>query len=119
MLSILSRYIARMLLARTLILLGGLTALMVILAFLADGDQVIAASDSVWLPILRMPEILAQMLPITAVLAGILTFAELVRHSELTAIYAAGLSKPRLVAAMLPVALLIALAQFLIEDQAV
>jgi lipopolysaccharide export system permease protein len=124
MVSILSRYIARMLLARTLILLAGLAALMVILAFLADGDQVIAASDGVWLPILRytvlrLPEILAQLLPITAVLAGLLTFAELVRHSELTAMYAAGLSKPRLAAAMLPVALLIALAQFLIEDQAV
>jgi lipopolysaccharide export system permease protein len=124
MLSILSRYIARMLLARTLILLAGLAALMVILAFLADGDQVIEASDGVWLPILRytvlrLPEILAQMLPITAVLAGLLTFAELVRHSELTAMYAAGLSKPRLVAAVLPVALLIALVQFLIEDQAV
>jgi lipopolysaccharide export system permease protein len=124
MISILSRYIARMLLARTLILLAGLAALMVILAFLADGDQVIAASDSVWRPILRytvlrLPEILAQMLPITAMLAGLLTFAELIRHSELTAMYAAGLSKPRLAAAMLPVALLIALVQFVIEDQAV
>jgi lipopolysaccharide export system permease protein len=59
------------------------------------------------------------MLPITAVLAGLLTFAELVRHGELTAMYTAGLSKPRLAAAMLPVALLIALVQFLIEDQAV
>ena len=124
MISILSRYIARMLLARTLILLAGLAALMVILAFLADGDQVIATSDSVWRPILRytvlrLPEILAQMLPITAMLAGLLTFAELARHSELTAMYAAGLSKPRLAAAILPVALLIALVQFVIEDQAV
>ncbi|HSA82780.1 MAG TPA: LptF/LptG family permease [Geminicoccaceae bacterium] len=124
MLSIFSRYIARMLLARTLILLAGLAALMVVLAFLADGDQVLAASDGVWLPmlrytVLRLPEILAQMLPITAVLAGLLTFAELVRHSELTAMHAAGVSKPRLAAAVLPVALLIALVQFVIEDQAV
>ena len=44
MLSVLSRYIARLLLARTLILLAGLAALMVILEFLADGDQVLAAS---------------------------------------------------------------------------
>ena len=124
MLSIVSRYIARLLLARTLILLAGLAALMVILAFLADGDQVLATSEGVWRPILRytvlrLPEILAQMLPITTVLAGLLTFAELVRHSELTALHAAGLSKPRLAAAMLPVALLIGLVQFMIEDQAV
>ena len=124
MISLLSRYIARMLLARTLILLAGLGALMVILAFLADGDQVLAASDDVVLPILRytvlrLPEILAQLIPITAVLATLLTFAELVRHSELTAMYGAGVSKPRLAVAVLPVAALIALAQFLIEDQAV
>ena len=121
--SVLSRYLARMLLARTAILLAGLAALMVILAFLADGDQVIAASEGVVLAILRytllrLPEIMAQLIPITAVLASLLTLAELVRHSELTAMHAAGLSKPRLVAAVLPVALLIALAQFLIEDQA-
>ena len=52
-------------------------------------------------------------------LAALLTFAELTRHSELTAIAAAGVSKPRLAAAVLPVALLIAAVQFLIEDQAV
>jgi lipopolysaccharide export system permease protein len=124
MISVLSRYVARMLLARALILLAGLAALMVILAFLADGDQVLAASDDVVMPILRytvlrLPEILAQLMPITAVLATLLTFAELVRHSELTAIYGAGVSKPRLAVAVLPVAALIALAQFLIEDQAV
>jgi lipopolysaccharide export system permease protein len=121
--SVLSRYLARMLLGRTAVLLAGLAALMVILAFLADGDQVIAASEGVVLAMLRytflrLPEILAQLIPITAVLASLLTFAELVRHSELTAMHAAGVSKPRLAGAVLPVALLIALAQFLIEDQA-
>ncbi len=124
MLSVLSRYIARRLLARAALLLSGLAALMMILDFLANGDQVIAGSDSVLLPILRytllrLPEIVAQLLPISAMLAGLLTFAELARHSELTAIAAAGVSKARLAAAVLPVALLIAVIQFLIDDQAV
>lgn len=122
--SVLSRYIARRLLARTLVLLLGLAALLIILDFLANGDQVVAKSDGVLLPILRytalrLPEILAQLLPITAMLAALLTFAELVRHSELTAIAAAGVSKARLATAVLPVALLIAMIQFLVEDQAV
>jgi lipopolysaccharide export system permease protein len=121
---VLSRYVARKLLARTLILLAGLAALMMILEFLADGDKVIETSEGVVLPalrftLLRLPEILAQLLPVTAMLATLLTFADLVRHSELTAIYAAGISKPRLVLAVLPVALLIAACQFLIADQAV
>jgi lipopolysaccharide export system permease protein len=124
MLSVLSRYIARRLLARVVVLLLGLAALMMILDFLANGDQVIARSESVLLPILRytvlrLPEILALLLPITAMLAAVLTFAELVRHSELTAMAAAGISKARLALAVLPVALLIGVVQFLIEDQAV
>ena len=108
----------------TLILLAGLAALMMILEFLADGDKVIEAGGGVVLPVLRftllrLPEILAELLPVTAMLAALLTFADLSRHSELTAIYAAGISKPRLALAVLPVALLIALVQFLIADQAV
>jgi lipopolysaccharide export system permease protein len=124
MASVLSRYIARRLLARAAVLMSGLAALMMILDFLANGDQVIAGSDGVLLPILRytvlrLPEIVAQILPITAILAGLLTFADLARHSELTAMAAAGVSKARLAAAVLPAALLIAALQFLIEDQAV
>ena len=99
MASVLSRYIARRLLARAILLLLGLAALMVILDFLANGDQVLADSDRILEPVLRytvlrLPEILAQVLPITAMLACLLTFAELARHSELTAIAAAGVSGP-------------------------
>ena len=125
MLSIVSRYIARLLLARTLILLAGLAALMVILAFLADGDQVLATSAGVWRPILRytvlrLPEILAQMLPITAMLAGLFDLRRAgPPHRELTALHGRAVEAARLAAAMLPVALLLALVQFLIEDQAV
>jgi lipopolysaccharide export system permease protein len=124
LISVLSRYVARLLLARVLILLAGLAALMLVLEFLADGDKVIEASDGVVLPVLRftllrLPEILAELLPVTAMLAALLTFADLSRHSELTAIHAAGISKPRLAVAVLPVALLIALGQFVIADQGV
>jgi lipopolysaccharide export system permease protein len=124
MIPVLSRYLARMLLARALILLAGLAALMMVLEFLADGDKVIEAGDGLVLPVLRftllrLPEILVELLPVSAMLAALLTFAELARHSELTAIHAAGISKPRLVLAVLPVALLIAAGQLLIADQAV
>ncbi len=122
--SALSRYISRALLARVAVLLVGLAALMMILEFLADGDQVLAASDSIVLPILRytvlrLPEILAELIPVAAMLGALLTFAELARHSELTAMFAAGVSRIRLALAALPVALLIAGTQLLIQDQAV
>jgi lipopolysaccharide export system permease protein len=68
--------------------------------------------------VLRLPDILAELIPVAALLAGLLSFAELARHSELTAIYAGGLSKFRLAIAILPVVVLISGLQLLIEDQA-
>ncbi|MGH6895687.1 MAG: LPS export ABC transporter permease LptG [Geminicoccaceae bacterium] len=121
--SIINRYVARLLLGRFALVLLGLAAFMLLLEFLADSDQVIAASDAALRAlalymVLRLPDILAELIPVAALLAGLLSFAELARHSELTAIYAGGLSKVRLAVAVLPVAVLIGAFQLLIEDQA-
>lgn len=121
--SIISRYVARLLLGRFALVLLGLAAFMLLLEFLADSDQVIAASDAALQAlalymVLRLPDILAELIPVAALLAGLLSFAELARHSELTAIYAGGVSKVRLAVAFLPVVVLIGAFQLLIEDQA-
>jgi lipopolysaccharide export system permease protein len=121
--SIIARYVARLLLGRFALLLLGLAALMLLLQFLADSDQVIAASDHAvralaLYMVLHLPEILAELIPVAALLAGLVSFAELARHSELTAIYAGGLSKAGLAVAILPVVVLVGGFQFLIEDQA-
>lgn len=122
--SVLGRYLTRLLLVRTGIVLLGLVALMLLLEFLADGDQVIAASDGVVGPLLRYtllrsPDIVAQVIPVAALLGGLLTLAALGRHGELTAIVAAGVSPYGLLRAALPVALGLAVLQLVIEDQAV
>jgi lipopolysaccharide export system permease protein len=121
--STIARYVARLLLGRFVVVLLGLAALMLLLQFLADSDQVIAASDDAvsalaLYMVLHLPDILADLIPVAALLAGLVCFAELARHSELTAIYAGGLSKARLAVAILPVVVLIGGFQFLIEDQA-
>jgi lipopolysaccharide export system permease protein len=121
--SIIARYVTRLLLGRFALVLLGLAALMLLLEFLADSDQVIAASDH---PVralalymaLRLPDLLGEVIPVAALLAGLLAFAELARHSELTALYAGGMSKATLAFALLPAVVLIAGFQFLIEDQA-
>jgi lipopolysaccharide export system permease protein len=123
MMSIIARYVNRLLLARFVVVLLGLTALMLLLELLADSDQVIEASDDAvqalaLYMVLRLPDILVELMPVAAFLAGLLIFAELARHSELTAIYAGGLSKLRLAIAILPVVVLISSLQLLIEDQA-
>jgi lipopolysaccharide export system permease protein len=121
--SIIARYLNRLLLGRFALVLLGLAALMLLLEFLADGDQVIAANDDplralALYMLLRLPDVLAELIPVAALLAGLLAFAELSRHSELTAIYAGGMSKIRLALALAPAVVLIGAFQLLIEDQA-
>ena len=121
--SIIARYVNRLLLGRFALVLLGLAALMLLVEFLGNSDQVIAANDDAlralaFYMVLRLPDILAEIIPVAALLAGLLAFAELARHSELTAIYAGGMSKVRLALAIVPVVVLISGFQLLIEDQA-
>jgi len=118
-----ARYLSRLYLMRFAFLLLGLALLVVFLDFLADGDEVLEASGGAVLPILRytmlrLPEIVAELIPITAMLAGFVTFAGLARFRELTALLGVGISKFKLAAAIAPAALLVAATQFVIEDQA-
>ncbi|HEX5078470.1 MAG TPA: LptF/LptG family permease [Geminicoccaceae bacterium] len=118
-----SRYLSRLFLMRFAFLMLGLALLVVFLDFLADGDQVLEAGGGAVLPILRytvlrLPEIVSELIPITAMLAGFLTFAGLARFRELTALQGVGLSKFALAAAIAPAAVLIGAMQFVIEDQA-
>lgn len=118
-----SRYLSRLYLIRFAFLLLGLAILVVFLDFLADGDEVLEAGGGAVTPILRytmlrLPEIVAELIPITAMLAGFVTFAGLARFRELTALLGVGISKFTLAAAIAPAAILVAALQLAIEDQA-
>jgi lipopolysaccharide export system permease protein len=118
-----SRYLSRLFLMRFGFLMLGLALLVVFLDFLADGDEILEAGGGALTPILRytvlrLPEIVSELIPITAMLAGFLTFAGLARFRELTALLGVGLSKFTLAAAIAPAAVLVAAMQFVIEDQA-
>jgi lipopolysaccharide export system permease protein len=123
MLWTISRYLSRLYLMRFGFLLLGLSLLVVFLDFLADGDEILESGGGGVTPILRytmlrLPEILAELIPITAMLAGFVTFAGLARFRELTALLGMGISKFALAAAIVPAALLVGALQFAIEDQA-
>jgi lipopolysaccharide export system permease protein len=123
MISTVSRYLSALFLSRFAFLLLGLSILVVFLDFMADGDEVLEAGGGAITPILRytvlrLPEILSELIPITGMLAGFLTFATLARYRELTAMLGVGISKFKLALAIAPAALLVAAGQFVIEDQA-
>jgi lipopolysaccharide export system permease protein len=121
---ILGRYLSRLLLARLLLILFALVSMATLLDLLANSDEIIkpdsdVAADLGRYVLLRLPGIVSQIVPISLLIAALVTLAGLSRSSELTAIMAAGISPFRQIAALLPAALLVAAGQFLIEDQAV
>ena len=124
MISILGRYMARQFAARLLVVLSGLTALLVLADLLANSDEIIETSQDVAIALakysaLRLPTILSQVIPMSVLLAALLLLVGLARHSELSAMFNAGLSHLKVILMLLPAALLIAAVQFAIEDQAV
>lgn len=121
--SLLSRYLARLFLARLLVILLGLAALVLLLDLLANSDEIIEHGQGIAetlgrYSLLRLPGVLSQVIPISVLLATLTMLAGLARHSELVAIFASGVSHFRLILTLLPVVLLVAVVQFVIEDWA-
>ena len=114
-------YLSRLFLGRFALFLFGLTAIILLLDLLTASDDVIKRADSIIGALgryaaLRLPDVLSQVLPLSVLLGALATFAGLARNSELSALFAAGLSRFRLIGALLPIVALIALAQFVIEN---
>ncbi len=121
--SIFAVYLTRLLLARFLLLLFGMTAFLLGLDLMVNANGVQEKGDGVSAlgryALLRTPTIVSDLIKIASLLAGLLTFASLIRHGELTAIWNAGVSQFGLFRRLLPVALLLGGLQFIVDDQAV
>ncbi len=121
---ILAGYLARLFVVRFALLLVGLTAVAALVDVVAHADSVLGAAGAGPLSLfryagLRLPEIGADLMPLSVLLGALLTFAGLARHSELVIIVATGVSQLKLIALLLPAVVLVALSQFVIEDQVV
>ena len=123
MMGTLSIYLSRMLLARFLLLLVGLTAFLLGLDLMVNGNSLLAKGEGavalLRYAVLRMPTIVSDLIKIACLLAGLLSFAGLIRHGELTAIWNAGISQFGLFKRLLPLGLLLGALQFAVDDFAV
>lgn len=122
--SIVNRYLGRIFFANFLLLVGGLSALVVILDFLANADEVIETSGGNPMALLRyaglrLPEITTELIPFSVLLAALITLSGLLRHNELVSLRSAGFSQFKLLLALIPVGLAVALPHFLIANWAV
>ncbi len=119
---ILDRYFTRLFLVRFLVLLFGIASLVSLLDFLSQGDEVVEkavgspVAEIVRYLLLRTPDIVSRSIPFAVLIAALITLSGLQRHSELTAMKSFGLSQLRMMMALVPVAVLVAVPQFWIDS---
>lgn len=121
---VLTRYLIRNLGAYTIMVLAGLTALSLSFELMEQADNVLAASNNeisavLRFALLRLPDLIAQMLPFSVLLASLVTIALFMRHSELVAMWSCGISSVGIMLAFLPLAIVLGLAQLTLDDFAV
>ena len=94
-------YVAKLYIVRFLGLLLGLVAVLQLLDLLAVSDAIMAADGATRASVLkyvglRLPQLISQFIPFSALLATLLTLATLNQHSEVIVMKAAGLSAHRI-----------------------
>ena len=119
-----SWYMARMFLLRSLAVLLALTLVLQTLDLLGESGLVLAykgnGSAELWKYLsLRLPEIIAFLLPFSILLGTIITLASLNQNSEVIAMKAAGLSAHQVLAPLIVSAFGVALASFAFNDRIV
>jgi len=118
------RYMARLFLLRLLALAFGVAAVLQMLDLVDVSDAILAVegngSADVWRYLsLRFPDLLSRFIPFSALLAVLLTLAQLNRSSEIVVMKAAGLSPHRILLPMGLVCAVVAVAHFLFDQSVV
>lgn len=117
-----SRYLNRVYLVRFLVVLVAASGFAVLFDLLDAGPRVARRLHSIQWPllyytILRLPSLLSELLPMVALVAGLLAATDLLRLRELIALWGAGLSRLALLVRLWPAILLIAAFKFVIDDR--
>ena len=122
--STLSRYLNRVVAVRFVIVLFAITGFAALLDLLEVADSFAKIPGGPTLAALRylglrLPMIVAELLPLAALLAGILAVGDLLRHRELVVVWGAGLSTLRVLRLLLPACLVLLGAKLALDDLAV
>lgn len=98
--TLLDRYLARTVLVHTLMVMAVLLALMTIVTFIGQQDEIgqgtFGTDDAFMVTFLRLPQQAYELLPIGTLIGAILGLGGLARDSELTVIRAAGVTVARI-----------------------
>jgi lipopolysaccharide export system permease protein len=121
--SVLTGYLNRMFLVRFLVVLFGIIGFAAVVDLLDVAEELVQAPEG---PMraglayfaLRLPIMLSEMMPIAALIAGLLAVADLLRHRELVVIWSSGVRPLTILRLLLPMGLALVAAKFAIDDVA-
>lgn len=114
------RYLSRLLLGRLLGVLIGLSAMLQLLELFEKAGTIFAHGgflDILHFIGLRLPAILTESLPLAVLIGALLAFRSLAAGLEVTTLRAAGKSIGQMVAALMPLCLLLTLIQFGLQNE--
>ncbi|MFL5332630.1 MAG: LptF/LptG family permease [Geminicoccaceae bacterium] len=122
--SVLARYLNRMFGVRFLVVLFGVIGFATVIDLIDVGPELIQAPEGGLAAGLRyfglrLPIMLSELMPLTALLAGLLAVADLLRHRELVVIWSIGVRPPRILKMLLPAGLALVAVKFAVDDLAV
>lgn len=120
----LSLMLSKMLLVRFIMILFGITAFVITLDIVTYAEDILALhNDNLWAigqyALLRLPGTLSAFMGLSVLLAALMTLTEISHHSELVAIWNAGVSQFRMIAMLMPFALVFGIANFFLNNGAV
>ncbi len=115
-------YMSQLFISRFLLILLGVTAMVLTLDLFIYGEEVAASRPGdpyalLTYAALSTPGIISKFYSLVVLLAILLALTELSRHNELIVIWSAGASQIQIFFALAPLALLLGLGHFLIDDQ--
>ena len=118
--SVLDRYIVRAILGAVLLVMLVLLVLGALFMFIDQQDEIGAGRytelGALWYTLLNLPQLAYELLPIAALIGGLLGLGGLARGSELIVIRAAGVSVARLASIALLAGLLLILFELLLGE---
>ncbi|MGI9492856.1 MAG: LptF/LptG family permease [Geminicoccaceae bacterium] len=120
--SILGRYVTRIFIGQLSLVLISAVAMLQLFDVMSQADDLLAdlgggVSVVLHYSLLRLPILVTFLLPFSVLIAAVLTFGRLHRHSELVAIQALGMPFLKILSLMLPFMLLLVFLHFMISDQ--
>jgi lipopolysaccharide export system permease protein len=116
--------LSRMVLTRFVMILFGVTAFVLTLDIVTYAEDILELHDNDLsaigeYAILRAPGIMSAFLGLSLLLAALIMLTEISHHSELVAIWNAGVSPLRMMVMLLPLAIAVGTMQFVLSDLAV